>query len=336
MIENKKILLKHFQVLETEELAQIQQSVMETFAKNCILDAYHPLNKIQTAEGYFEYFLKDLYSSFRGLKRRNDILIGGLSQKQEWVSTTGYLVGIFEKDYLGIPANGKITHLRFGQSFQLESGKVVRSLLIIDLIDLMRQASYRVLPPDLGDEMLIPAPQTTDGVILSEQDSALSQESLQIIEDMLFKGLMSFDGKNFGGMSLEKYWHHQMMWYGPAGIGSSQGIDGFQAYHQIPFLIAFPDRKGGNHDVRFAEGRYAVSNGLPSLKATHSGSGWLGLAATNKRVTMRVMDWWRQEQGLLKENWVLIDIIDLFYQLGYNLFHRLESLTTYPKRAGKL
>ena len=39
---------------------------------------------------------------------------------------------------------------------------------------------------------------------------------------------------------------------------------------------------------------------------------------------MRVMDWWREEEGLLAENWVLIDLPHLFLQMGVNLFAPLE------------
>jgi hypothetical protein len=37
------------------------------------------------------------------------------------------------------------------------------------------------------------------------------------------------------------------------------------------------------------------------------------------------MDWWRREGDLLVENWVFIDMIDLFLQLGVDLFERLQS-----------
>ncbi len=326
MNENKTILFQHFQTLDTGDFGKIRKSVAENFQQNILLDAYHPINQIQGASAYLEKYLFPLYQSFCGLKRRNDILIGGNCNNQEWISTTGYMVGIFKKDYLGIPANGKINHLRFGESFQLKKGKIVRAILIIDLIDLMKQAGYRVLPPDLGSEMLVSSPRTQDGIVTQPQDESLSQETLQIVEDMLFKGLMNFDGKDFGGMDLKKYWHPEMMWYGPAGIGSTQGIVGFQDYHQKPFLTAFPDRKGGNHDLRFAEGKYAVSTGWPSLKATHSGGNWLGTTPTNKKITMRVMDFWRQEKSLLIENWVFIDILDLMLQLGNDLFARLDII----------
>lgn len=39
---------------------------------------------------------------------------------------------------------------------------------------------------------------------------------------------------------------------------------------------------------------------------------------------MRVMDFWRREGNLLRENWVLIDTIEYFLQLGYDLFERLR------------
>jgi hypothetical protein len=40
---------------------------------------------------------------------------------------------------------------------------------------------------------------------------------------------------------------------------------------------------------------------------------------------MRVMDFWRREGDLLVENWVFIDMVDLFLQLGVDLFERLQS-----------
>ena len=327
MNTNKITLLEHFKALENNDLDAIKTSVQEHFHDGCSLDAFHPLNNIKGKDDYFEKYLKPLYQSFRGFKRANHILIGGVSNNEQWVSTTGYSVGIFRKDYCGIPASGKLTYLRFGESFQFnEEGKIIRSILIIDLISLMLQAGYRVLPPDLGSEVIVPAPQTQDGIVLTEQDASVSKNTLQVVEDMLFKGLMNFDGKDFGGMGLEKYWDPEMMWYGPAGIGTSQGIDGFQDYHQKPFLIAFPDRKGGNHDLRFADGKYAVSTGWPSLHATHLGGNWLGTSLTGKKMTMRVMDFWRCEKNLLVENWVLLDNIDTLLQLGTDIFARLEIL----------
>ncbi|MEO0561612.1 MAG: hypothetical protein AAF125_05845, partial [Chloroflexota bacterium] len=90
------------------------------------------------------------------------------------------------------------------------------------------------------------------------------------------------------------------------------------------FLTAFPDRKGGNHKARLADGLYVASTGWPSIVATHAGE-YLGLPATHTQITMRVMDWWRAaEDGLLSENWVLLDLPHTFLQLGVDL---LDTVT---------
>jgi hypothetical protein len=53
------------------------------------------------------------------------------------------------------------------------------------------------------------------------------------------------------------------MWYGAGGIGTTRGLKGFEDYHQIPFLVAFPDRKGSDigHFIRIGDGHYAVTGG---------------------------------------------------------------------------
>ena len=58
----------------------------------------------------------------------------------------------------------------------------------------------------------------------------------------------------------------------------------------------------------------------------------MGLAATGKPVTMRVMDFWRCEGSLLAENWVMIDIPDLLMQMGIDVFARMAALLS-PDRA---
>ena len=46
-------------------------------------------------------------------------------------------------------------------------------------------------------------------------------------------------------MEMNKFWHPKMNWYGPSGIGTGRGIEGFRNWHQIPYLKAIPDRRGG-------------------------------------------------------------------------------------------
>ena len=97
--------------------------------------------------------------------------------------------------------------------------------------------------------------------------------------------------------------------------------------HASHFLGAFPDRRGGSHKARLAEGNYVASTGWPSVLATHTGES-LGRPPTGERIGMRVMDFWRRDGEKLAQNWVfidIIDIIDIFRQFGIDLFASLEQ-----------
>ena len=77
--------------------------------------------------------------------------------------------------------------------------------------------------------------------------------------------------------------------------------------------------------ARPADGNYVASTGWPSVDATHTGYGWLGQQATNRKVGMRVMDFWRRDGDRFRENWVLIDIPDLLLQMGFDLFAQIKK-----------
>ena len=190
-----------------------------------------------------------------------------------------------------------------------------------------RQAGYRLLPSSPGEDYW-PRPFGEDGVLLAAQDDAESLKSLRLVEAMI-GGLGKFDGADAGRMNQTTFWSQQMHWYGPCGIGSSRDRKEYERNHQTPFLTAFPDRKGfthpdgGTHKARIGEGHFVASTGWPSVRATHLGE-YLGTPATGKRISMRVADWWRRDGDLLVQNWVFIDLPDLFLQMGVDLFARLQ------------
>ena len=142
----------------------------------------------------------------------------------------------------------------------------------------------------------------------------------------MIDGLMRFDGASLLSMDQERYWHPDFMWYGPAGIGTSRGLSGFRAHHQGPFLKGFPKRGVDRTKSLVAEGRYVATGGWPHMTGSHLGGGWLGLPPTGKDVTMRVMDWWRRDGDLLKENWVSIDLLHVLDQFGLDVFAQMRQL----------
>jgi predicted ester cyclase len=297
------------------------------FSADCDWHTSHPVNELQGPSAIVQTFWEPFMAAFPDLERRTDIFFGGefdgrfVGGAGHWVCATGHYAGTFRRDWLGIPATSEPAFIRFGEFYRVEEGRIVEARVLLDLVGLMRQAGCAVLPPSRGLEILIPGPQHHDGLQLATADAAQGTLTHAVLQRML-DGLMSFDQENLASMGMERFWHPDMMWYGPAGIGSTRGVAGFQRHHQAPFLNAFPDRKGVGHRARIAEGAYVASTGWPSVRATHRGD-YLGVPATGRPITMRVMDWWRREGELLRENWVFIDLPHLLLQMDVDLFARL-------------
>lgn len=63
------------------------------------------------------------------------------------------------------------------------------------------------------------------------------------------------------------------------------------------------------------------------MSMTISGDGWLGIVPNDKPITMRSLDFWRNENGMIRENWVLVDLLHVYRQLGVDVFARVKQLT---------
>jgi len=302
-----------------------RRSATETLADHCSdsveFNAGCPMDRLVGPAAIAQGFVEPLRRALPDISRRTSLFFGDDVGDAGWVTAVGNYVGVFQAPLFGIAPTGRPVFIRFGEFYRVEAGRIAGCHLMLDLMDLMRQAGVFPLRESLGEAIVVPGPATQDGIVRASLPEAEGQKSLKLVADMI-DGLMRYDPAtgDFDVMGHADFWHPDFMWYGPAGIGTTRGIDGFIAGHQRPFLTAFPDRKGIGHEAELAEGNYTATFGWPSLGATHSGAGWLGLAPTHNRITMRVMDWWRRDGELLAENWVLIDIPDLLRQLGMDLF----------------
>lgn len=279
----------------------------------------HPINAFRGSDALIEGFWKPFLYAFPDVERRDDIFIAGEFKDGAWVGAAGYYTATFANDWLGIAATNAVINIRYGEFSRVKDGKVCEVYIILDILDVLRQVGRypKILSTPLGVLDRSPAPATRDGVNLGAIDSVESLKSLKLVEAMI-AGLMQYDRLSLESMGMTRFWHPDMMWYGPAGIGMSRRLKGFQDVHQRAFLNAFPDRIGGDHKARIGDNAYVGSTGWPSIRATHLGS-WMGQPATNKRITMRVMDFWRREGEMLRENWVFIDQIDLLLQMDIDV-----------------
>jgi len=93
-------------------------------------------------------------------------------------------------------------------------------------------------------------------------------------------------------------------------------------------LQAMPDRgqnSAGTASHFFADANYVAVTGWPNMRQTISQDGWMGIAPAGQVITMCSLDFWRIEAGLIRENWVLVDLLDVYRQLGVDVFARLRQ-----------
>lgn len=288
-----------------------------------ILHCCHPVDRCHGVDEARVHLLDPLDLAFPDKLIRTAIALSGEFEGNRWTAYSGHIHGRFVTPLFGIPSTGRIAHIRFGAFERHDGGQVAETLLLLDLPSLMMQADVWPLAPAIGPTPMAPPP-LADNAMFPPADDAESLKSLGLVEAMI-GGLKQFDG-SLRSMGMHDFWHDNFWWFGPDPIGSFQGHRDYERGHQHPFLIAFPDRVGGHHRARFAQGDLVASTGWPSIHATHAGGGWLGLAPTGCKVTMRAMDFWRRDGDRLAENWVMIDIPDLLQQMGIDVFARMAAL----------
>ena len=316
---NKQRLWDYGQALGARaDPSALKETLSRYFAEDAPLHVAHPINTMQGVDAVASDFWKPFLASFRNLHKCPYIFMAGQSEGEDWVSATGDFVATFASDWLGIPATHSAVHLRYGEFYRIENQKVAEGYLMLDIPDLARQAGKPLFPPSQGLEFWIPGPLAGDGVMWETQDETETNATFDLVQGML-TGLDSYDEADKESMGMPRYWHvGEMRWYASSGIGSNFGLREFEINHQLPWLHAFPDRKGDGIRVAFAEGSYAGYAGWPITHATHKGE-YLGAPATNKSVSMRGLDWWKRSGDKLLENWVFVDMLDLFAQFGRDM-----------------
>ena len=311
---------------ENFNAARVREVMRQTFSETATIKMCHPFGTLVGPDALFDTSLKALQQAMPDLERRDLLLMAGTSPEgKHWVGTMGNYLGTFTASFLDIPPTGHLAHMRYHEFFCIENGEVVEMQAIWDIPELMMLANAWPLAPQLGSFLCTPAPMTQDGLSITGDGSRAMSHVLSMLED-LCKYPSNPDP---AVMQLEKYWHPQFNWYGPCGIGTSRGVSGFRNWHQIPFLNGMPDRKldamGDLMSHWIGEGDYACETGWPNMRLTLSDDGWMGIAPPNKEVLLRSLDFWRLEDGLIRENWVLVDLLDLYQQIGVDVFARLRE-----------
>ncbi|WP_443641372.1 ester cyclase [Candidatus Njordibacter sp. Uisw_039] len=325
--DNKVLLAPLLSAMHDFEGHHVKSLLQGLMGDHAVTHLCFPFNDIVGPTHLYETCYAPLLLAMPDLERRDLIVLSGITPAgNEWVGCAGHYLGTFVSPWLDIPPTGHMTHMRFHEFFRFEQGKIVEIQAIWDIPEVMLQAQAWPLSPSLGWEGFIPGPASQDGLRIGDKHPGQGEASVQHVLDMLTHLILHPKQGGPEVMQLQRFWHPRMNWYGPAGIGSSRGITGFRNWHQIPFLNAMPDR--GSHDNQldfhlFGEGEYVAVTGWPNMKQTITQGGWLGIAPSGQEVSLRSLDFWRMDGGLIRENWVLVDLLDLYHQVGIDVFARL-------------
>jgi len=297
-----------FDAASDDELAQL-------LAAHCSPDYFwrgmHPFYEQHGAVDVVNTFWLPLRRSLTSLQRREDVFLAGANDvdggKTIWVASMGHMMGLFDHDWLGIPATHKMAFLRYAEFHRVERDRIVESAFFCDVISVMQQAGHDPLPPQTGAAFLHPGPRMVN----------------RMIADL--STLNVGDAHDCPPELLARTWHEDMIWYGPAGIGSSYTIPRYQHQHQYPFRRHIKDKRFNGHVARFAEGNYAGFFGWANLTNTPTG-GFLGLPGNEVKADMRVVDIYRRDGDKLAENWVFIDFLHYLHMQGLDVLGRLREL----------
>ncbi|QJF53233.1 ester cyclase [Roseobacter ponti] len=307
----------------------VRRALHEICAPDVIFRLSFPFETIHGVDAFTERVFGPLLRAWPDLERRDYIVMAGPTPEgADWVGCGGYWTGAFMAPWLDIPPTGHMVHMRFHEFYRFEDGKITEMQALWDLPEVMMQAGAWPMSPSLGREWHVPGPASSDGLVPGPCDATAGEASCQLIIDML-EHLKKHPAE--GGpevMEMDRFWHPRMSWYGPAGIGTGRGQRGFRHWHQIPFLNAMPDRGKYVDEIEyhfFGDRAYAAVTGWPDMYQTISHGGWLGIAPPDKKIAMRSLDFWRIEEGLIRENWVLVDLLHMYDQIGVDVLARMRE-----------
>lgn len=327
--EEKALVREYFKAMEsatTDNLIDVQRKYV---TNDCEFFGVYPFNKIENLEVVANKVWQPLYHSFSNIQRREDVFMAGTNEVSgdKWVMSMGHFMGLFDHDWLGIRATRKLAMLRYAEFNCVENGKITRTGFWVDIIGLMHQLGISPLPPQTGASFVYPGPRHHNGLLFEEQDPQEAHKTLHVLNTMIedLSKLNQTANDRAGPEVMQKNWHDDMIWYGPAGIGASYTIPRYQEQHMYPFREGLHDKVFNGHVCRFAEGQFACFFGWPNLSNKAKG-GFLGLPSGDMRADMRVVDVYYREDEKLLENWVLIDIPYWLKQQGIDILERTANI----------
>lgn len=326
---SKSIVRAYFDDLEQATADNVATVLAKHTSEDYHLRSVYPLREMQGVDAVAAQLWEPLKHAVTRMQRRQDIFIAGENEisGEHWVMSMGHFMGLFDADWLGIRATGKLISIRYAEFNCVQDGKITQTGLFLDLLGVMDQAGCYPLPPSTGRHFVYPGPRDHNGLLFADAPREEGVKTADLV-NLMVNDLSALNESGSMGCPpelLEKTWHKDMLWYGPCGIGATYTIERYQQQHQLPFRNNLADKKFNGHVCRFSEGNFSCFFGWPNLSNTPIG-GFLGLPGGGVSADMQVVDVFYRKGDKLAENWVLIDIPYWLKQQGLDVFSRTQSI----------
>jgi hypothetical protein len=215
--------------------------------------------------------------------------------------------------------------LRYCEFNRVENNKICETAMYFDIPHLMMQVGINPFKSQTGAHLVQPGPLHHDGLMFEIQDEWESKKTLKAI-DFMVQDIKGWSGGKEEPLATElaRSWNDDMLWWGPAGIGATYTIERYAKQHAGPFREGLSDRLFNGHICRMSEGKFGGFFGWPNLTLRPTG-GFMGMPASEKAADMRVIDIYRRDGDKLTENWIFIDLLHFWNQLGVDLLKRAVS-----------
>lgn len=319
----KKLILDYYQALESNKTHPL--AALEKYgAAKWYWRGYHPFNELSCASEIAECFWKPFNASFSSWHRRQDIFFAGQNEMDGfhsvWVVSMGHLVGLFDQNFLNIPANNKMTFFRYCEFNRVENDTITETAFYFDLPHLMAQIGQSPFATQRAAQLVQPGPIGHDGLLFDVQNPKETTKTLAIINAMI-RDLGQWKSGLLLEDELARTWHDNMIWWGPTGIGATYTIERYAKQHSGPFRAAFTERSKNRHLCRLAEGCFGGFFGWPNFTAKLQ-SVFLGIPPSDIISEFRVIDIYRRAGNKLAENWIFIDLPHWMKQNGIDILVR--------------
>lgn len=319
----KAVVRAHLTRLDGACMEETARVLAADLAADHVYRGVHPFNTLHGAEALADSIYMPLKRALGRYQRRLDMFFAGPHLMhptgQVRVVVMGHLLGFFTAPWLGIAPTGKAAFVPFTAFYRVVGNRIAETVEFLDILAVMEQAGVNPCTQTAAF-LMSPGPMTCDGVHLTPGDATQTAKTFRLTQTMLTELAETMTSP---ADHMARYWHPDMNWFGPTGIGACYGFDGYRAGHTGPFEAQLDFIKYIPEEFATAEGHVAAFLWYPCLRMRNRG-GYMGMPASDAAAEMRVVDLYRRDGDKLAENWIFIDMLHFLKQQGVDVLADLN------------